>query len=29
MDNISAKYPATFTNADGAVFALNYLHPQP
>jgi hypothetical protein len=29
MDNISAKYPATFTDADGAVFALYYLHPTP
>gem|GEM_PF-4232769 len=29
MDNISAKYPATFTDADGAVFALYYLHPRP
>ncbi len=29
MDNISGKYPATFTDADGAVFALYYLHPQP
>ncbi len=29
MDNISAKFPAAFTDADGAVFALYYLRPRP
>ena len=29
MDNVSAKYPAAITDADGAVFALYYLRPGP